>query len=121
MRRDQLGDVAPIDAALCESEWAGLVPMCILVMLGEPAAEMQGIVREGAHIGGAHIEQMAGLRRRIGHAAADRLALLDQRNADRVICIAQQMAGEQHPARAAADNDNVSAVSRRHGHSLRHQ
>ena len=121
MRHDQLGDVAPIDASLRESEWAGLVPVCILIMLGEPAAEMQGIVGEGAHIGGAHIEQMAGLCRRIGHAAADRLALLDQRNADRVICIAQQMAGEQHSARAAANNDNVRAVSRRHGHSLRPQ
>ena len=27
----------------------------------------------------------------------------------------------QHPAGAAADNDNVSAVSRRHGHSIRPQ
>ena len=87
-------------------------------MRGEPALEMRGIVGERAHVGGAHIEQMAGLRRRVGHAATDRLALLDQRDADLVVVLAQEMAGEQHSARSAADDDEMFSGPFRQGNVL---
>ena len=110
MRRDQLGDVAAVDATLREGQRPRLLTVSVIVVLGEPSAEMQGVVGKGAHIGGAHVQQMPGLRRRVGHAAADHRPLLDQRHADIVVVVAQEMAGEQHAARSAADDDDVLAV-----------
>ena len=111
MRRDQLGDVAAIDAALGEGERPRLLAMSVFVVFGKPSAEMQGIVGKRAHIGGAHIQQMSRLRRRVGHAAADRWPLLDQCHADCIV-VAQEMAGKKHAARAAANDDDVLAAFR---------
>ena len=113
MPRDQLGNVAAIDAALGEGQRPGLLALGVFVVFGKPSAEMQGIVGECTHIGGAHIQQMPWLRRRVGHAPADRRPLLDQRDADCLIVVAQEMAGEKHAARAAANDNDVLAAFRR--------
>jgi hypothetical protein len=118
MRSYQLGDIAAIDAPLGEGQRAGLAPLRGRVMRREPAGEMRGIVGECAHVGRAHIEEMAGLRRRVSHAAADRIALLDERHADLVIVLAQQMAGEQYSARSAADDDEMFSGPFRQGNVL---
>ena len=111
-RGDQLCDVAAIDAALSKGERPGRLALNFAVVLGEPPAEMQGIIGERAHIRGAYIEEMTRLRRAVGHAAADRAAFLDQRNAYAVLAVAQEMTGEQDAARAAPNHDHMFAVSR---------
>ena len=113
MRRDKLGDVAAIDASLGEGQRPELLAMGVFIVFGKPSAEMQGIVGKRAHIGGAHIQQMSWLRRRVGHATADRWPLLDQRHADCLFVVAQEMAGEKHAARPAANDDDVLAAFRR--------
>ncbi len=82
----------------------------------EPGAKMVGLVREGTHVAGGHIDLVVALHRRIGEPHSELPASLDQRDANAVAAIAQQMRGKQHAACAPTDDDDRAltchAVSR---------
>ncbi|OEO32119.1 hypothetical protein VW23_000855 [Devosia insulae DS-56] len=77
----------------------------------EPAPEVIGIIGIGAHARGGDVQHMVELAGRIGDAAAEARALLDQRDAD-IGGAAQQVRGERHAAGATADDENGEAWMR---------
>jgi hypothetical protein len=69
-----------------------------------PAQEMPRVVREGAHVGGAHVEQVLGPPGAEGHTFGElRRTLLDQCH---LHAVAQQVDGQERPAETPADDRN---------------
>ena len=95
-------EVAAIEAARDEAEAVRVGRD--LALRDQPAPEMIGIVGEAAHIGGAHVEEMAGIVGRIGEAATEIGAPLDDRDRDSPGIAAQEMGRHQRAAGAAADD-----------------
>ncbi len=78
----------------------------------QPAPEMLGIVGEGAHAAGRHVDAMLALQRRIGEALAEAALPFDERDAQVRIGAAEQVGSEDDAAGAAADDDDGGAAHR---------
>ena len=72
----------------------------------EPVQEMFGLLREGAHVAGAHVEEMARIGRAIGEAASEFARPLDQEHPGRG-ALAQELQGDEEPAEAGADDSDI--------------
>ncbi len=77
----------------------------------QPIDEVIGFVREGAHIAGAHIQQVIGIAGRIGEACPESPSLLDQEDAVLVVAAPQQMQRQKRAGEAGADDADAA----RHG------
>jgi hypothetical protein len=63
-------------------------------------------VMESAHLARGHVEQMAGIAGRVGRAASELDATLDQRDLRPGWTSPQQVKREKRPAKAGADDRN---------------
>ena len=76
---------------------------------------MAGIVGEGAHVGGADVQEMRGIAGGIGEAATQLGARFHDRDAHAARFAPQQMGRHQGAAGAAADDDDPEREKVRHG------
>ena len=106
-RCDEARNVIAIEAAWYKAERVGTELLSVL-MRRQPAPEMIRILRQRAHIGGTHVQQMIGISGVVGEPAADLRALLDQGNADVGMGLLQQLIGQQNAGCSATDDDHVS-------------
>ena len=77
----------------------------------QPAQEMVGLVREGAHVLGADIDQMARVEGAVGEAGADAVAALDEIDALARPAAPEQMDGGHDAAEAGADHGDPAAFA----------
>jgi len=103
---------AEIGAIIAPRGEAAFLPKSLLL---QPCDEMARLVGQGAHIGGADIENMSGLRRAIGKPPAEPVAMtFHQCHAERTV--AQQVDGQQCAAEASSNDGGM--VDLQHGSSI---
>jgi hypothetical protein len=82
--------------------------------LAKPSDEVIGIVGKGAHAPGPDVQQVVGIARGVGEAAAELRPLLDEIDARVRQEALQQLDGEERAAEAGADDRDPSLDSRCH-------
>ena len=103
---EDIGEIVGIDVARHVD--LARIPVSRRLLPLQPAQEMLGIIGLGAHAEGADVEHMVVERRRVGDALPEGRPLLDQRDADVGIGIAQQMGRKEDAAGSSAYDDDRS-------------
>jgi len=97
-----IGDIIAIGPARNETERRRA-----LAASTQPTDEMLRIVREGAHVGDPHVEQMPRIGGRIGEPGTDRLRRIDHQDVDALSPQApSDLCGDENAGRSTADHCN---------------